>query len=158
MEGYRQMRKRQQAEIDAVPMKFAFSNQQLLDALNEWGFGIESLESEKAKRILNDEVISVTGGGLIRREDEERLVEICGRHSDEFWAAIDEDESGEGFVYEMFSVELENHEYGYTGDVSETLDALGLRGMLYIKDVRENLKHGLEMALRRYGKESWDGC
>ena len=36
------------------------------------------------------------------------------------------DEDGTGFLYQMFKYELDNHEYGYTGDFEDTLDSLGL--------------------------------
>ncbi len=33
---------------------------------------------------------------------------------------------GKVFIFDMFLQELENHEYSYTGDVQEALDALGI--------------------------------
>lgn len=41
-------------------------------------------------------------------------------------AAKAADEDGTGFLYQMFKYELDNHEYGYTGDFEDTLDSLGL--------------------------------
>ena len=41
-------------------------------------------------------------------------------------AAKAADEDGTGFLYQMFKYELDNHEYGYTGDLEDTLDCLGL--------------------------------
>ena len=29
------------------------------------------------------------------------------------------------FIYDMFYAELANHEYGYTGDITDTVEALG---------------------------------
>ena len=48
------------------------------------------------------------------------------RHQDERAAAIQADPDGTGFIFQMFRYELANHEYSYTGDLAETLDALGI--------------------------------
>jgi hypothetical protein len=44
------------------------------------------------------------------------------RHEAEWNIAIQDEE----FVFEMFNYELANHEYSYTGDLTDTLEALGL--------------------------------
>ena len=36
------------------------------------------------------------------------------------------DIDGTAYLFQMFRYELANHEYNYTGDAEETLDALGL--------------------------------
>ena len=61
---------------------------------------------------------------------------------------IEEDTTGDGFIYSMFKYELANHEYGYTYDLEDTLRALGLT----YEEVQEkpNLKKGLERALEDY--------
>lgn len=41
-------------------------------------------------------------------------------------AAIKADHAEDGFIFQMFRDELNNHEYNWTGDVSDTLEALGL--------------------------------
>lgn len=51
---------------------------------------------------------------------------MFARHRKERKDAITADETGEGFVYQMFRNELANHEYGWTGDPEETLEALGM--------------------------------
>jgi hypothetical protein len=68
-------------------------------------------------------------------------------------AAIAEDKTGEGFIYEMFLYELDNHEYGYTGDTSDTLESLGYTA----EQVLESpcLKRGIEKAVTEiYGREA----
>ena len=60
-------------------------------------------------------------------------------------AAIAEDKTGEGFIYEMFLYELDNHEYGYTMDTEETLDTLGYTADEVLADPR--LKRGIEKAV-----------
>lgn len=47
-------------------------------------------------------------------------------HHQEIADAIAADLTGDGFIYDMFDYELANHEYAYTQDLSDTLDALNL--------------------------------
>ena len=51
-------------------------------------------------------------------------------------------------MYQMFRSELANHEYGYTGDIEETLDAVGVT--LDDLNKHENLRKGLAKALKTY--------
>ena len=51
---------------------------------------------------------------------------MLARHRKELEDAISSDKTGKGFIFDMFLQELENHEYSYTGDVQEALDALGI--------------------------------
>ena len=70
--------------------------------------------------------------------------ETFARHHRELQAAIDADPTGEGFIKDMFFIELENHEYSYTGSAEDTLDSLGLS----FEDVAAapRLARGLDLA------------
>ena len=57
-----------------------------------------------------------SGGGYVQKKDADLLHQTTERHNKEMEAAIAEDKTGEGFIYEMFLYELDNHEYGYTRD------------------------------------------
>ena len=59
-------------------------------------------------------------------------------------AAIAEDETGEGFIHDMFYFELNNHEYSITYDTTDALEALGLTAEEIAAD--ERLKKGLALA------------
>ena len=48
------------------------------------------------------------------------------RHRRELQEAIAADKTGEGFIFDMFSTELANYEYSYTGDVTDAVNACGL--------------------------------
>lgn len=78
-------------------------------------------------------------------------VAFCGvpyaRHEKEMAAAISDDKIGDGFIYQMFLYELNNHEYGYTGDSEETLDALDYTMEQVQADAR--LLHGFEKARKK---------
>ena len=58
------------------------------------------------------------------------------------------DLTGEGYIKDMFEYELANHEYGYTYDLEDTLNAIGLSMEEINND--ERLKHGFDLALNRY--------
>lgn len=69
-------------------------------------------------------------------------------------AAIEADKTGEDFIYQMFLYELDNHEYGYTGDTEDTLDALGYTAEEVLGNPR--LKRGIEKAVTEIRKR--EGC
>lgn len=76
--------------------------------MEKWG-----LDARKQADL--DKVYSIGYGGYIQKKDADLLHETRARHDAEMAAAIAEDTTGEGFIYEMFLYELYNHEYGYTG-------------------------------------------
>lgn len=110
---YLELKKRHQAEVDAFPMAFAFSNEQLIKAL-------EKLNATK------EECVSIYGGGIIKKTDQVKLREMFAHQAEEKNIAIENDKTGEGYIKDMFEYELANHEYNYTMDASDTLECLGL--------------------------------
>lgn len=117
MESYRELRDRQQKEFNELPLGFAFSDKQFDEMMEKWG-----LDPEKDL----DKIYRVPGGGFIQKKDHEHFHEVLDRHNVEMEAAKAADEDGTGFLYQMFKYELDNHEYGYTGDFEDALDSLGL--------------------------------
>ena len=93
-----------------------------------------------------DKVYKAPGGGFYRREDSQRLKDMFERFDRELSEAIAADTTGEGFIYEMFLTELNNHEFGYTMDTEETLDVLGYTAEEVLNDPR--LKRGIEEAVK----------
>ena len=84
-------------------------------------------------------------GGYYKKTDAQLIRDTLNRHEAELREAIDGDKTGEGFIYEMFLYELDNHEYGYTRDTEDTLDALGYTADEVLGDPR--LKRGIEKAV-----------
>lgn len=138
METYTQMKDRHQAEINALPLAFAFSKEQYRDKLAAW-----NITEEEAKA---GAVVGIGNGGFIRATDKELIVGTFARIRNEKKAAIESDTTGDGFIYEMFLYELNNHEFSYTQDITDTLDALQLTA----DDVNSNLalQHGLNKAVQ----------
>lgn len=135
MNRYTELRNRQQEEFNALPLGFAFGQKQFNEMMERWG-----LDPEKD----TDKIYSIGYGGYIQKKDAPLLHEARNRHDREMEAAIAADETGEGFICEMFLAELENHEYGYTGDTSEALEALGYTAEEVVNDKR--LNRGITLA------------
>lgn len=134
---YAELRQRQQEEFNALPLGFAFSGKQFREMMEGWG-----LDPDKD----TDKIYSIGAGGYVQKKDAELLHQTRKRHDEELAAAIAEDKTGDGFIYEMFRCELADHEYGYTGDVEDTLDALAYTAEDIQADKR--LAHGLERACK----------
>lgn len=135
MNRYTDLKQRQQEEFNAFPMQYAFSDRQFAEAMA--ALGLEPTDTDK--------VYKAPGGGFYRREDGPRLKAMMDRFDQELKDAIAGDQTGDGFIYEMFLYELDAHEYGYTMDRSDTLDALGYTADEVLGDPR--LKRGIEKAV-----------
>ena len=141
MSEYSTLKQRHQQEVNDFPFFFAFSNEQFEEGMAR--FGLTPNDTNKIYKYGST-------GGFYLRTDAPRLREMCDRHEKERQEAIDADTKGNGYIYQMFLYELANHEYGYTGDVSDTLDALGLTA----EEVADSkpLSHGLNKAIKEIRK------
>lgn len=139
METYQEMKKRHQDEINALPLAFAFSDEQLRAKLDAW-----NITEEEA---VAGAIINIGHGGFIRSSDEALVMGAFERITREEDAARAADLTGDGYIYEMFLTELNNHEYSYTGDIMETLDAL------HITPEELNASPALQNGLKKAVKE-----
>ena len=143
METYQEMKKRHQDEINALPLAFAFSDEQLRAKLDAW-----NITEEEA---VAGAIINIGHGGFIRSSDEALVMGTFERITREEDAARAADLTGDGYIYEMFLTELNNHEYSYTGDIMETLDAL------HITPEELNASPALQNGLKKAVKEIASG-
>lgn len=114
MNPYLTLKEKHQKEINEFPFGFCFNKQQFNEMMANWGLTPED----------TDKIYSIGGGGYIRKSDSEAMNEMFDRHEREVAAARAENK--DDYLYNMFNYELANHEYGYTYDVTDTLDAIGL--------------------------------
>ena len=142
MNNYLALKQAQQKDVDEFPFFFAFTNKQFDEGMAK--FGLTPDETDKIYKFGST-------GGFYLRTDAPRLHEMLERHGKEMQDAVDGDTTGEGFILEMFSYELSNHEFIVTGDPEDTLAALDLTW----KDIQKNkrLRHGLEMAIKKQYEE-----
>lgn len=137
MNKYLELKKKQQKEVHEFPMFFAFNEKQFAEGMAR--FGLMPTETEKIYKFGNT-------GGFYRRTDSQKLWDMMERHEKERNEAIAADETGEGYIYDMFLYELQNHEYSYTGDTEDTLAALGLT--MEEIEANEKMLHGFKKAVK----------
>lgn len=135
MNSYQELAARQQAEVNAFPFFFAFNNRDFEEGMRK--LGLDPSETDKIRCLGRT-------GGYYRISDADAFREMLDRHERERQEAIAADLTGDGFIYEMFDVELADHEYGYTGDASDALCALGITFEKIAQDPR--FLHGFEKA------------
>lgn len=137
MNKYQEMRDKQQAEVNAFPMFFAFTQKQFEEGMIS--LGLKPTDTKKIFKLGNT-------GGFYRKSDSTAFHEMFRRHDKEMDDAIAADPTGEGFIFDMFDYELANHEYNYTHDPGPTLHSLGLTMAQVKADPR--LLHGWRKATR----------
>lgn len=131
---YDEVKNRHQKRVNDFPLGFAFSNEQFKDMMEKWG--LEENDTDK--------ILSIGGGGFIRKTDLEEYNKMWDEIRKENKELIESDKTGDGYIKDMFVSELENHEYCITYDIEDTLDALELSYEQVMSS--PNLKHGLELA------------
>ena len=109
MNKYIEYKKYCEDRLNAFPIVFAFSNSQLQEGLNKLG-------------VNKSEVISIGGGGFIRKSDKQNFHDLL----DNFDEKLDENLEDDEFVLQMFKYEMGNHEYCITYDDEEVIEACGL--------------------------------
>ena len=140
MNAYVELQEKHQKEIDNFLFGFAFSTEQFNDMMiNRFGLSPED----------TDKIYSIGGGGYIRKCDADAMHEMLDCHAKEREEAIKANK--DDYLFHMFNYELANHEYSYTGELDDTLDALGLTMEEINADVRmvdalnRACKHQMEM-------------
>lgn len=116
MNKYKELKNRQQEEFNKLPISYAFGNQQFTEMMKGWG-----LDPEKDI----EKIYCIGNGGYYQKKDQVLLHETMNRFEKEVQEAIAEDKTGDNFIYEMFLCELRDHEYSFTRDGEDALDALG---------------------------------
>lgn len=140
---YVELKEKQQKEFNELSKKimfFAFSEKQFDEGLAKFGITRENMK---------DKLLRLGGtGGYLLKDKEHELDKLFQKQWAELRQAIDKATTGEGFIRQMFAYELANHEYGYTGSLEKTLNAVGLTA----KSIEENkaLQNGLQLALAKY--------
>lgn len=91
---------------------FAFSDEQLKEGLLK--IGLEKTDLDK--------IVNLGAGGFIKKSDLADYSKWIERRANE----LDELLTNETFCYQAFVYELQNHEFSYTHDVTDTLECFGL--------------------------------
>jgi hypothetical protein len=124
-----------QEEFNNFPCFFAFDKKQFNEGMEKLGLNPDD----------TDKIYRGIGGMFYKKSDSQKLKDMLNKHDKEFKEAVANDKTGEGFIYQMFKYELANHEYGYTYELDDTLNALDLT----IEEINnnKNLLNGLNKAI-----------
>ena len=139
MEKYEQMKARHQKEIDALPMYFAFGQNQFEELMKKLGF-----ENEEE---FTKSVFTIGAGSIILKKDRDAVLNTFLNHDKEMIEAFENDE----FLQSAFEYELANHEYIITYELDDTLRALGIKQRDY--QASERMQNIMKIAIGNYKKE-----
>ena len=133
---YIELKQQLSEELNGFPMKFAFSDEQLQEGLNELG-------------ATKDEVVSITGGGFIRKIDVDAFKAMFKEHNNRMSEAMKDKD----FMIDALVYELGNHEYCITYDPEPALSALGID----VDDIDDHVRECFKEAKGIY-LESCEEC
>lgn len=131
MNIYDKFKLKQTKQVNDFPLLFAFGQAQFDAMLQD-------------NNLTKKDLVSAGGGCYIRKTDVEAWNKLDKQWDKEFTELMKKD----NFVLHMFLSELANHEYCYTYDLTDTLDACQLTREQVEKDIR--LSSILETAKARY--------
>lgn len=140
MNTYAEMKKRHQEEVNALPIYWAFTEERFDEVLKELGLTKND----------TDKLCNTFGGGFCLAKDAQMIADTLARNFKEVEDAIQADETGDGFIKDMFLYELRDHEYGPAPDFSDATLSNVTRDILqkYSPETLENvrLKDDLELS------------
>ena len=117
-QAYLDLQERQRKEIEEFPIAYAFSEQQLKEALEKLG----------AKK---EECVTIFGhGDIVKKENAKPFIDMLKRQMNELQIAMKDD----AFAEAAFLYEMDNHEYAINWDGDD--DVLGVFGFNF-DDLRE---------------------
>lgn len=123
---YRILKKKQEKRLNEVIEKycfFAFSDKQFEEGMKRFGLSTDPADLQK--------VVKFYGGGFILKDHAEELRQALTKNHEELHEAL---HSGADFAHDAFLTELYDHEYSYTGDPTDAVEALGLTMEEVLKD------------------------
>lgn len=130
MNKYMEWKNKRQEEFNKLPIKYAFSDKQFKEGMEQ--LGLHETETDK--------VFSIGGGGFMKKEDKPLLDKFI--EEDNF----EELKQDKEFFIDMLVYELGNHEYSYTRDLEDTLEACDItqEQLENNERIREYFNEGLD--------------
>lgn len=131
MKNYNELKKQHADELNSFEgIFFAFSNEQFAEGMKKVG-----LKPEETNKLFK-----LTGGGFILKSRSKVFSDMFERHK----AEMKELRKNKKELLNSIVAELANHEYCITYDVTDALEALGLKQENVPKDI---LKKACKLAL-----------
>lgn len=125
MNRYREMRDRHWEVRGALPVSRAYCKSQFNEMMRKWGLDPEA-DKDKIQYLGDGCYLQTKDMGLYQAAMDELNTELQD--------AIAADETGEGFICEIFLDELANSYYEWMGDLANVLNLFGLS----IEDIVED--------------------
>ena len=123
---YAELKERHQQMWNELPIKYAFGNLQFSKMIDSLGLSMD----ENAENYYGKKLIPIGLGGFIHKDDVDKISEfnetVIAEKKAAIEAAKNNEKNGKGFLFEMFTTELFNHEYALTENLSEALQACGV--------------------------------
>lgn len=110
--NYLELKQLHQKRINSLPIKFAFSDEQFVEAMAELGLKLDE----------TDQVRLVFRNGFCHKDSVRLIIDTFNETGAEMEKAMQDDE----FCIDAIKYELANHEYCYSHEPDEALEALGL--------------------------------
>lgn len=139
---YKKYKENRQEDFNKLPIYWAFGEQQFKELLQKLNL---KDTPEDLKKLVN-----IGCGGLMLKSDLYLLKNHNETFSKEkllFWLT-----HNFKFAYSALQYEMANHEYYYTGDITDTLESLDITS----KDIQKN--GYLKLAYLRAKKDYWKAC
>lgn len=140
-QAYLDLMKKQQEELTNFPIAYAFSEEQLKEALEKLG-------------ATKEECVTVIGhGDIMKKSDAPKFMKMLKQHNEELHELLKDEEIAEAaFLYEM-----DNHEYAINWDgdadvlgcfclTEEKLEEMGLVGA-YLRARKQHMKNTEEWGM-----------
>ena len=140
--SYKQYKENRQNDFNKLPIYWAFGEQQFKELLQKLNLKDTPEDLKKLIRIV--------GGGLMLKTDLHLLKEHYQTYSSDtliFWLT-----HNFKFAYDALFYEMNNHEYYYTYEITDTLQSLGLS----FEDIEKNAY--LKLAYLRARKDYLKAC
>ncbi len=118
MNLYRALQEDQQARCNSFLNKYAF----FAFSKDQFDKGLQKLEITEADA---GQLVRIPGGGYMLKEHAPAFKQMMQDFNKERLEAMHDTQTGRQFTIDMFRTELNDHEYSYTGDPAEALEALG---------------------------------
>ena len=129
---YAELKNQTQKRFNNIPgMFFAFSNEQFNEGIKKVGLNEDD----------TDQLVRLGGGGYIKKDCKQIMLDAMEQNEKELADFLATEEG----LIDALVYELNNHEYSYTGEIDDALDALGLE----VKDIpKDILRSALELAYK----------
>ncbi len=143
-ESYNQLKERHQQETNALPLGFAFSNEQFNEMMQKWGLDGDSKEDLR-------KIVSIGYGGYVQKKDADLMHETFERHDKEKKQFRKDKKSYvEEILYQMVNVE-----FCINGQaIFDLASQLGMEEKEFEND--EYTQECYKVAKKKYYKTCWN--